>query len=139
MSMMLIAAIWSFFMDSTKKMKSFVKVSIISLIVAMVVSIQSPLMKNLISSYSHFVGTEILTGEVTEEEITKEEKDREIQQVILSSRNIYRDKVQNRYDSAGIYGKSIRTNSLKWMDMIYFIDMASLEAYFILCHLWLLQ
>lgn len=83
-------------------LRRFMKVIGVTLILAVAFSINSPLLKNLDSSYGRFFegASGILVGEQTEEEKEKEIKDKEIEQAILSSRNLYRDMVRESYEKS---------------------------------------
>lgn len=92
-----------------KVLSTFSKVAGVTLVLSLAFSIQSPLIKNLDSSYGHFFEgpSNILVGEQSEEEIEKEITDKEIEQAILSSRNLYRDSVKESFSKADSIDKMI--------------------------------
>ena len=107
MGMMAVVMVWLFAAKNRKASFSYVKLSTMILLLGLVMSIQSPLTKNVVSTYGHlFAGSgEILTGEITEEEKREEEKDKEIEQAILSSRNLYNDMIRERFEKSDLTGK----------------------------------
>lgn len=106
---MMLVTLFGIIIRNEKVLRNFIKVTGVTLILSLVLSVNSPLLKNLDTSYGRFFegSSSILVGEQTDEEKEKEIKDKEIEKAILSSRNLYRDLVKENYNGADSKDKFI--------------------------------
>ncbi len=104
---MIMVAIFKLIYKETNWVKNFSKVFTFTLLLCLVMSVRSPLAKNLAANYGQFFYGQhkLITGQISEEEFEKQKLDQIIEQTILSSRNIYRDFVRESYDQSDLSGK----------------------------------